>query len=179
MSGFGARIQGAQEFERVLDEMLRRHPRVVDLAKNGTEHTHASFVERLRTNSSPASKFVRYAPDGVVLLSDNTVWHYEAKRGNSLERDAYEVYKAYAAGGCTVMLFFLIGSQVFFQRVEMVRFLDSREEVAKFEEHRRFPVDEDNWICPRLKAGFRPTDRMSGTPFRYVDPASLRRWAGK
>lgn len=179
MSGFGTRIAGAQEFEDALVELLRQHPKVVDLARNGTEHTHASFVTRLRDNASAASKFVRYAPDGVVLMSDGAVLHFEAKRGTSLERDAYEVYKAYAAAGCTVLVFFLIDGQVYYQRVEKIGFLDSRSEVLKFPEHRRFPVDEENWICPRLKPGFRSTERMSGTAFRYVDPRSLRPWISK
>ena len=158
---------------KVLSEM----PGTLAVALNGTEHTHPSFVQELRTNDLPAAKFVRFAPDGVMVNKKGNVIHWDAKCAATIERDAYETYLKYGEAGCTVLLFVKHEGHIYWQRIENLRFLSSEEIVLGFPPGRRFPV-ENGWICPRKKPGYREqvSRNMSGTPYQMIDFSSMKLW---
>ena len=155
--------------------MLDDSPGILTVAANGTEHTHPEFAAQLRRLNSEAAKFVRYAPDGVMLTWDQEVIHYDAKAAKSIERNAYQVYMAYRKSGCRVILFVKYGGQAYWQDIEHVGLIDGRETVRHFPEERRFPVDEEGWVMPRAKPGFRSSALMSGTTYREIDLATMNR----
>lgn len=175
--GFAERIRIAERFEREVECYLHGREAVQSVAKNGTEHTHPDFVALLRSNGSPGSKFVRFAPDGVFLQANGRVVHWEAKSGKSMERDAYQTYMAYHDMGCQVAVFIRHpSSEVFWQFVEMIGFIPSDMVVSQFPPSRRHPIDEDDWICPRSGHGY--AGRGSGTPYREIDFGSLNKIEG-
>lgn len=140
------------------------------VAKNGTEHTHPAFTDRIRRNSDAGAKFVRFAPDGVYLSTCGSVVHWEAKAGKNIEKDAYETYMAYHQMGCTVILFVKC-ERVYYQRVERVGFMPSTEVVGRYPPAKRHPICEDDWIHPRRGHGY--AGLGSGTPYKEIDPSSL------
>ncbi len=176
MNGFADRLRLGTEFESEVFEALLVHEKVTAVVNNGTEHTHPEFVDGLRGIGSAASKFVRYAPDGVLQTSTGDVLHYDAKASKAIEKNAYEVYMSYVSVGCRVLLFVRHDDGIYWTDVEDMTFKDSHEVVGQFPEQRRFPV-VDGWIAPREKPGFRSTNRMSGTPYKEIDPACLKKWA--
>lgn len=145
------------------------------VAKNGTEHTHPDFVAKLRGNNSPAALFVRFAPDGVIHRN-NQVVHCDVKVGKSIEKSAWETYMKYHEAGCFVVLFVKHENDWFWQWVEKVQLVDGSKSIEKFPENKRFPVDKDGWICPRKTSRNVCNEKMSGTPYRYIDMASLNKW---
>lgn len=172
MSNFNSRIAAGAKFEddveRFCCEMFN------SVARNGTEHTHPVFVELLRRNNSEASKFVRFAPDGVMLSANGSVFHWEAKASKAIEKDAYDTYLKYTTMGCNVLMFVKNPKNkiVYWQRVERVGFIPSAVVVGGFPENKRHPIDDDDWLCPRNghgNAGF-----GSGTPYREIDFGSLK-----
>lgn len=143
------------------------------VAKNGTEHTHPIFVELLRQNNSEASKFVRFAPDGVALMAACGVVHWEAKSGNNIERDAYETYLKYHDMDCRVLVFVRSNrGNVYCQWIERIGFVPSIDVVSRFK--RRHPIDEDDWITPRADPNRIKSGRASGTPYKEIDFESLK-----
>lgn len=168
-TAFEARLAPGLEFERDVFRMLGDSPAILAVAANGTEHTHPDFAAQLRRLNSRAAKFVRYAPDGVMLTHDQEVIHFDAKAAKSIEKDAYEVYMAYRTAGCRVIIFVRYAGRAYWQDIERVGLIDGRQTVASFPEGRRFPVDDGGWITPRTKPGFRATTSMSGTPYREID----------
>ena len=167
--GFAQRLEVAKSFEMEVERYLCGRTSLV--AKNGTEHTHPDFTDKIRFNSGRGAKFVRFAPDGVYLSTCGSVIHWEAKAGKHIEKDAYETYMAYNQMGCTVILF-VRAERVYCQRVERVGFIPSIDVVGKFAPARRHPIDEDDWICPRGGHGYAGTG--SGTPYREIDLSSMR-----
>ncbi len=169
------------DFENRLERGLQAERRVFgqleaeghDVVRNGTEHTHPNFVSRLRDNDTEAAKFIRYAPDGAYRTNEGQVIHFDVKAANAIEKDAWNVYRAHEAAGCRVKLYIEFGGKSYSQWLSDVRFLDSHSYVERFQEVRRFPIDEQGWICPRQKPGFRPDGKMSGTPYKYLDFDSL------
>lgn len=168
---FDARLVFASEWERNVEAYCLR--KAVAVAKNGTEHTHPDFVKQLRSSTDTASKFVRFAPDGVFLGRSGVVY-WEAKRSQTLERDAYNTYLQYHATGLPLILFIQNPENglPYWQRVELVRFVPSQEIVNQYRLDARHPVDADDWICPRLGSG--RSGRGSGTPYRHIDFSSLK-----
>jgi hypothetical protein len=172
-TAFEARLAPGVEFEREVLRMLGDSPAILAVAANGTEHTHPDFVAQLRRVNSLVAKFVRYAPDGVMLTQDQEVIHFDAKAAKSIEKDAYEVYMAYRSVGCRVVLFVRYAGRAYWQDIERVGLIDGHTTVASFCEERRFPVDDAGWITPRNKPRFRATTSMSGTPYREIDFATM------
>ena len=175
-SNFDIRVEPGVEFERELFKELNAHKDVTAIALNGTEHTHPDFVEIIRHNESDAAKFVRYAPDGVMECKSKRVIHFDAKAAKSIEKDAYNVYMKYHRTGCTVIIFVKhpATGMRYWQYVQNIQLLDSTIVVSQYPEHRRFPIDDDGWIAPRLKRGFKSTKKYSGTPFKYFDFDSFK-----
>lgn len=173
-NGFDKRLKQAVEFEEELRRILQCRPRVRAIAVNGTEHTHPSFVELLRTNTTDGARYVRYAPDGVYLCTNGDVIHYDAKASKAIEKDAYRTYMDYVRAGCKVMLFVKWGGMIYWQYVDKVVLTHGSDTVNQFPIGRRFPVDEDGWICPRHAEQKKPVSaNMSGTPYREIDFSSM------
>jgi hypothetical protein len=168
---FKDRLIIAREFEEAVERFCRAVS--ITVAKNGTEHTHPEFVRQLRTLNDPGAKFVRFAPDGVMLTARGVI-HWEAKASKALERDAYETYMRYHAMGCAVRLFVRRPDDgvVFSQLVHQVGFIPSCDVVGQFHPSRRHPIDADDWICPRGGSGY--AGAGSGTPYREFDFGSMR-----
>jgi len=174
MTGFETRLQKGVQFEADLKRWLETRPTVLAIAANGTEHTHPDFVALLRNDRSPASKFIRFAPDGALLHKTVGVVHYDAKAAKAIEKDAYETYMNYVSCGCRVVLFVKHEVSVYCQDIQKVCLIDGNETISKFPENRRFPVDQDGWICPRQS--FRQLNgRMSGTPYKEIDFTSMKK----
>lgn len=172
MGGFAQRLAAGQEFES--DLVAKLTERGNQCAMNGTEHTHPDFVGRLRSDDSEAAKFIRYAPDGVMITKSGEVIHYDAKDARAIEKDAYETYLKYRQSGCRVVVFVKNGGAIYYQDVDKIRFLDSHSYVATFPERMRLPV-VDGWITPRASRNQFKRSRMSGTPFKYIDFSSMKR----
>lgn len=169
---FHSRLIAGKSFEAQVERFCRLF--VSSVAKNGTEHTHPEFVSHLRGKNDPGSRFVRFAPDGVMLTTGGVI-HWEAKASKALERDAYETYLLYESIGCSIRLFVQRPADraVFSQWVKKIRFVPSANVVGQFPAEKRHPVDAQDWICPRHGSG--QSGRGSGTPYREIDFCSLRR----
>lgn len=173
---FAQRIEAGEAFQEQLMSLLSKRGDVASVCANGTEHTHPDFVSLLRSNNTRASKFVRFAPDGVYMKKDGEVIHFDAKAGKSIEKDAYEAYMALRGLGCRLLLFVKTGEgEMYFQDIEKVVLIDGEVTVSPFPANRRFPV-EDGWICPRKKAGTTGAGNGSGTPYREIDFSSMKRF---
>jgi len=172
---FQKRLTDGESFEQELIELLNAMPDIVDVIENGTEHTHPGFIDQLRKNKTEQSKLLRFAPDGVFLQSDESIIHYDAKASRSIERDAYETYQKYWNMGFRIVIFVRPPrkSTIHWQWLDQIRFLDSHEEVSRYD--RQFPVDQDGWILPRSDGDWYYGSHMSGTPFRYFDFSSFNR----
>jgi len=168
---FEQRIEVAQAFEQDVESFCKN--KFVSVAKNGTEHTHPEFVDKIRRNTDRGSKLVRFAPDGVALTVRGVV-HWEAKASEYLEKDAYETYMAYFGMGARVMLFVRRRNPlaVYWQYVERVGFIPSVDVVAPYAPHKRHPIDAEDWICPRNGHGF--AGAGSGTPYKQIDFESMK-----
>ena len=174
MSGFDGRLAAGVQFETDLKAWLAARPKILSVVANGTEHTHPEFVAMLRKDRRPGAKFVRFAPDGAVLHSAEGVIHYDAKAAKSIEKDAYETYMNYVACGCRVLLFVKQAGHVYWADIQDVRLIHGNDTVGRFQENKRFPVDEDGWICPRMAKNPTSNSRMSGTPYREIDFTSMK-----
>jgi len=168
---FADRLSGAKQFEVDVESYLNSRKSMSAVAVNGTEHTHPDFVDRLRRNNSTESKFVRFAPDGVCLSASGTVTHWEAKASKNIEKDAYETYMKYSDMGCSVVIFAKHPSGIVYcQYVHAVGFIPSSDVVGKYGS-RGHPIDECDWICPRMGHG--DAGRGSGTSYREIDFLSM------
>lgn len=157
-----------EQFENDVESYCQR--KFLSVAKNGTEHTHPEFVDGLRSNDSITSKLIRFAPDGIVLNKDETVYHWEAKASDKIERDAYETYMKYIDIGHKVILFAKNNTAVYLRLIEHVILVDGNVTVECFNPEKRHPVD-DKWIYPRRGHGY--AGRGSGTPYRVIDLSSM------
>jgi len=172
-NGFSYRLSQSQSFEDQLFQLLQKSSDILAVARNGTEHTHPDFTALLRFNDTAASRFVRFAPDGVMLGRNKNVVHYDAKNGKSIERGAYEAYVNYRNAGCRVILFVRCDKTIYWQHVEKLRLIPGEETVSQFPLEKRFPV-ADGWISPRKASHYRNGQRrMSGTDYREIDFSSM------
>jgi len=142
------------------------------VARNGTEHTHPEFIQRLRQSDDTTSLAIRYAPDGVAGIGDPLVTAYiEAKNSWAIEKNAYQNYIRLAINGCIVIVIFNIDDRWLW--------CDINELCLRPVLRSKWPIDEDGWICPRNDPDYenkRKTLKGSGTPFLPIDTASLREW---
>lgn len=174
-NGFNGRMAVAQRFEDELVDLLGGMAGIMAVARNGTEHTHPEFVALLRSNQTDGARFVRFAPDGVMLDRQHVI-HFDAKAAKNIEKDAYRTYMDYVRSGCRVILFVKWNGRIYWQDVGKVRLIDGNITVRN---HRNpFPVDADGWIHPRRANHYRPGAwNMSGTPYREIDLTSMRELA--
>lgn len=169
--GFKERLAKAQQFEQEVEQYCCILAQAV--AKNGSEHTHPDFVNLIRNYNDPGAKLVRFEPDG-IFLSNNKVWHWEAKRAKSIEKDAYNTYLAYENLGCSVLIFFKHpnGNKVFWNYISNIGFLDSVKVISKYTKYVQPPIDDFGWIYPRLSSYF--VNFGSGTPYKEINFDTLK-----
>ena len=155
---FDKRVEKGQSCEDKIEKFLTRVCKSV--AKNGTEHTHPFFVDKLRKNDSLQSKLVRYAPDGVVLKHNGDVIHWDAKGSVFIERDAYETYMRYVNQGMKLIICVCTDYGGFFwQRVDQIEFDDNLRRCC--------PRDENGWLLPRECRNW-DEHNGSGTPYKLM-----------
>jgi hypothetical protein len=151
------------------------------VALNGTEHTHPDFVSRLHGSIDQTSLAIRYQPDAVACIGKiPRSFYVEAKAAKNIEKTAYKQYrKLQNSGNILVVVFEKLDWRWNF--VEDVQLIDGNITVSSFPISRRFPVDDEGWLCPRqchwwhrIKAR---NPQASGTPYREVNQASLLEWA--
>lgn len=162
MMDFDQRLQAGRQWEEELFNHLLKHPKVVSVAFNGTEHTHPDFVDLLRRNSQKSAELLRYQPDGVFLSSDGGVYHFEAKHATSIERNAWMVYNAISSIGGIVIVFVKHPKtgDTFYQDVAEMQLIPGSVTVSRYE--KPYPV-HDEWI-----------HRPGRTPYREIDFDSMR-----
>lgn len=166
---FKIRKRGGDNFEDVCFAYWQAVS--VTAVRNGTEHTHPEFVERLRYNDHPTAYFIRFAPDGCALLGDGSVIHWEAKSTQNIEKNAYQTYTRFHNMGCKLILVSrdIKTGDVYAQSINKVSFTPSIQVVSKFKQ--QHPIDNDDWICPD-KAKVKPT-KGSRNPYRQIDHRSM------
>lgn len=177
--GFQERIKRGIEFEiKVADYLKRRGNHVLLL---GADASFNRFVELFRRQDDSTSEFIRFMPDGMAFNESKFkpfLWDAKSSFGReigpSIERKAYENYMLYANAGAQLFLFYEWGEnkEVYFQRVNRIKFWNSEEIVYRYPEDKRYPI-EDGWITPRARSSYRHDNNGSGTPFRYVNLASM------
>jgi hypothetical protein len=182
LRGIGFRTASGERFLQELVSDLKILGFTVAL--NGTEHTHASFVNRLRQSTDSVSLFIRFEPDGVICMGNPPKsWYIEAKSNISpkritLEKTAYEQYIKRTALGQIVAIVFDVSGKRLWNLVDNIKFIDSQEYVQQY--RHPFPVI-DGWITPRQSDYWMNTARWnnpqaSGTSYKVVDLKSLLLW---
>ncbi len=129
-------------------------------------------------NPDPTASFVRYLPDGfAVNVGKEQAFFFDAKAGNSIQKEAYEAYLAFAGKNRRVFVFIEAGGKTYCVPVQELKFQNSHEVVAGYP--MPLPVDGDGWIAPRLlpfghylswKNRF---PQASGTPYRRFDLVAM------
>lgn len=175
---FNGRIVESTPFENRLFQEISKLG--FDTAKNGTEHTHPDFVNRLRQSDDQSSLAIRFQPDGVACIGEiPRSFYVEAKAAKHIEKLAWEQYwKLYEAGNMLAIVFGKLRWGWNF--IENIRLVPAVETVAQFPPTKRFPI-VDGWITPRASERWHRIVRSnnpqaSGTPYREIDPTSLLRW---
>ncbi len=168
---FNVRLRCGILFEQLLCYLLAHINCISQIALNGTEHTHPAFMQAIRNNFGDAALFLRFAPDGVILIENNgkkNLYHWEAKNAKNIERDAYQTYLKYQTAGCRIFIFVLDGGLIYFQILNKLKFIDSQAILDRYPNGKRFPVDEDGWICPP------PRNGEKRTPYKEIDFSSMK-----
>jgi len=177
MNGFYTRQTHGSKVEATLFKELDKLG--FDLARNGTEHTHPQFVEKLHRSTDQTSLSIRFQPDGVVSLGQIPKSFYvEVKASTAIEKLAYEQYAKLVNNGNILVLFFYIKRLVTekwkWQFLQNIRFKDSQQHVNQFNDP--YPVI-DEWICPREHCNWNKLRKernvQSGTPYKEIDLSSL------
>lgn len=170
VSNFERRATQGQEFSDRIFADLKRWG--FQIAKNGTEHTHPDFVSALRSSTDVTSLRIRYAPDGVLAYGMPARSAYvEAKNSIYIEKLAYENYMRLALEGCPVA--------VVFHQLQIVRFEFVENLAWVISAPGKWPLDAENWICPRLHPQWEQLKREykgSGTPFKKIEWSELLEW---
>ncbi len=181
MNGFAYRLKRGEEWAAEVVKIIeQRGWKTVPL---GVENV-ASEVHRLLSmmkNPDPTARFLRYMPDGFAVREESEeAFFFDAKSGETIEKDAYLAYRALAGSDRRVFVFIRHLGNTYCVPVNDLRFKDSWEVVRRYP--RPLPVDEDGWIAPRLL----PRDeylrwksrnpQASGTSFRYFDLPAMRKY---
>jgi len=170
---FDDRIAKASAFEKQLFSKIEKMGFVV--AINGTEHILPGFTDGLRKSTDQTSLAIRFQPDGVARIGIvPRSFYVEAKASKSIEKTAYEQYnKLRDAGNIVVIVFQPLNWKWCF--VDEMPLEDGNITASRYAEDRRFPVDDEGWLCPRKsKHG---TQRGSGTPYRLLIESELIEWS--
>jgi len=174
MGGFNHRRERAAQFETYIFDAIKSM-RCFSVAMNGTEHTHAEFVETLHASTDKTSLMIRFQPDGVIKAGNVPRCAFvEAKLSEFIEKDAYTIYKEISDSGAIVYIVF--GEEqpensakkyhVKFSRIENLEF----EDTQKYNSKTKWPVI-DGWVTPRADEDYatkKLSFRGSGTPYKLV-----------
>ncbi|MFN7117293.1 MAG: hypothetical protein ACK4TA_10875 [Saprospiraceae bacterium] len=145
-----------------------------NVAKNGTEHTHSDFVSLLRRSTDQTSLSIRYQPDAVCNIhyfNEIRSFYLEIKNSKFIEKLAYEQYMKLYNNGNIVVIVFENRDWTF---VENLKLISGQVYVSKYSNP--YPVDEDDWICPRCSPDSNwvtTSTNGSGTSYRYVNENTL------
>jgi hypothetical protein len=170
---FQNRVTGSQPFEDSIITDLRSWG--FELSKNGSEHTHVNFINKLQRSEDATSIMVRYTPDLVVAFGEIPYSAYvEIKKSVCIEKNAYLNYMRLMNGGANIFVVIDTGECIKFSRVENIKLYTGNNKNG-------FPIDDDGWISPRLdqkilavaiKNGF----KGSGTPYKVISTGNLFDW---
>jgi hypothetical protein len=164
---FNERKQQGGEFEEQVAEYLERTGYAV--TRCGVEKHESRFVDCIRWDSQPLSKFVKNHPDGLAVNASGVMFAWDAKVGLHVCRDAWEAYQHVALIGA-VFLFFRTGPQVLSGEIKSIELEHGNETTLGFGSAAH-PRDRDGWICPR--AGSNWNGVGSGSPYKKVRVSTL------
>ena len=160
------RFQVAADYENRVYDWLSRCDNIQCITRTGIEHTipDSRFRDVLRSVISPEVAKWRFTPDFITIGRYGNLCYIEVKRSLYIEMDAY---KHYIQLDVTSPVWLILESEgmSYWQRVSIIRFLDSSEYVRQFPNP--FKVDPDGWILPRH------SNDHSSCPFRVVDLSSM------
>jgi hypothetical protein len=146
------RMRIGRAFEDEVCEVLRAHPSVRECRVVPT------------IGADPAARDLllrrRYWPDGEMITVDGAFWAWDAKCGETIEWAAYKAYMEHDVPVVVIMRSY--SGVLYYQNVRCIKFDDARGRASG---HR---VDIDGVLYPAR------TERASGTPFKYVDLASMK-----
>lgn len=157
-----------------------------EIARHNVENTAPHFAKypNYATSDNPSIRFVRYFPDGVAAdFKNNVAFFWDAKNGNSIEKNAYETYLEFGANGREFFLFIKYDHNIYCVPLGEVKFFNSFQYVSRFPEYTRMPVDDGGWIAPRLWPEKKylqwkyKNPEASGTPYRYFDFGDMKHWS--
>jgi hypothetical protein len=144
MNKFNARAKSGEEYSHQIFGVIKQMG--FDVALNGTEHTHADFVQTLRHSEDVTSFTVRFAPDGVINGGRYKSSAYvEVKNASFIEKTAHENYMRLHKDGCVVIVVAKNrdDGQSYWNHVDAI-------ELQSYKSRRHnWPIDVDGWVCPR------------------------------
>jgi hypothetical protein len=177
-TGYATRLSVGEQWEQDLRAKLEAEGlQVIPLADKTLEAHQA--LSALREPGETA-RFIRYMPDGAAVeVERQDAYFFDAKAGNSIEKDAYLAYLAFAGERrrCDIYVRRPSGD-VYRVPARKLVLIPAEVSVAPFPPDRQMPI-EDGWLAPRRwprekylrwKAG---NQQASGTAFRYIDFAAL------
>ncbi len=175
-SGWEQRRGRGEKFQEEVKGMLKSQGKLI--VPMGAEKVAPRVQEMLRKIENPdnTARFFRYTPDGFAVdVESGEAFFYDCKDGRAIEKEAFENYVAYAGEDRSVFVFIKHGEKTYQVPLRGLSLLDSWEEVGRYCEEKRMPIDEDGWIAPRLWPKWKYDEwkanhqGASGTPFRYFD----------
>lgn len=183
MSGFEQRLERgniwADEVRRIVE--AKGWLTVPIGAENLTPKVSAA-LSRMK-NPDVTVSFIRYLPDGFAInVGLEQAFFFDAKVGKSIQKEAYEVYLAFANRSRKMFLFIHAEGCNYCIPVQKLCFLDSQKYVNRFPLNQQLPVDDEGWIAPRLWPQSKYLDwkarnpNASGTPFRYFDLEAMKKF---
>ncbi len=174
--GWEQRKGKGDKFQEEVKEILEFQKMLI--VPMGAEKVAPEVQEQLWKMENPDStaRFFRYTPDGFAVDVENGVsFFYDCKDGRTIEKEAFKNYIVYAGEDRNVFVFIRHGGKTYRVPLRCLAFLDSNNEVGRYSEEKRMPVDNDGWIAPRLWPKWKYDAwkashlGASGTPFRYFD----------
>lgn len=179
---FEDRVKKHDSYARYVFRKLEKEGKPVTIL--AIEHTHPSFIDKIKEYNldDATSRVIANMPDGAYInLPKLETVLLDVKRGDSIEKKAYEEYITYYKRGCNLELRIKNKMEEEYQvPIQEIKFLDSDKYIEKtFSPENRMPI-VDGWICPRkwsLDKYNKWRDRnkrASGTPFKYIDFDGIR-----
>ena len=174
------RLPKGQKWEDDVIEILEQ--RGYTIKKHGYEHTHTEILSLLINCNDSTAKFIRYQPDHIAI-KDDKVFFFEPKKGDAIEKDAYQIYFNLFKIGCDITLFIKEDNNNIYEiPIQELKLISGKEKVESFPNHWiKVPTDENDWIAPRLleKSKYNQWKRItkgSGTSHRYFDFKNMKEY---
>lgn len=143
------------------------------VGRNGSEHTIPGFVSQIRNVWSPCALLLRHSPDGVLIQPDGVVRHWEAKVEDSMEKHAFQAYRAYQRIGADLVIFVKVDTAVYRGSFGRMKFI--RPEIT-LSNHRtdkyNWPII-DGWLVPKGHPNF-IEKKSSGNPYLKINLKTLK-----